>query len=393
MDRRPSTLQMSHWKRRRVVLLIQTATDWSRQVLSGIARFANERGGWDFYLESRGFDEEMSMPRDWQAEGAIVRLSHPKLRQSIVRRRIPAVNVSWLENHSATVPKAVSDEARCGEVAARFFIRKGYHTFAYVTSRRPGYSDRLERQFRTTIGDRQFHRFDPDPAGTTVDRGRLARWLRSLPKPVAILVWDSSLGHEVVLAGINAGIAIPAQMSVLCLEADPLVSSLCPIPLSFIDQDGDAVGYRAAELLERLMFGQEPPLEPVLVPPLRIVERLSTDAVAVRDPLLARALQFIRDRATSAITVADLERHLDLTRRQLEHCFTKDLGHTPAVELRNVRLSLAKELLRTTDLPLDVIAARSGFGDAAVLIRCFQREVGQTPGAYRRAPAAIRSLE
>ncbi|MDB5346507.1 MAG: helix-turn-helix-domain containing protein AraC type [Schlesneria sp.] len=380
------------WNRRRVALLIQTATDWSRQVLAGIARYADKLGGWDFYLEPRGLDQRMFLPRDWTADGAIVRLTHPGLQSSIARRRIPAVNVAWLGRHSPTVPKVISDEARCAELAAQFFLAKGYRNFAFVGPRRVGYTDLFEHSFRSLVAQFDYQSFVPDPAGKAVDRARLTRWIRALPKPVAMLIWDGNLCHEVVLASLNASLQIPDQVAVLCLEVDPLVSALCPIPLSYIDQDGDGVGYLAAGLLERMMFGYPAPDEPILVPPRQIVERASTDSVAVGDPLVARATRFIRNRAAMPIAVKDLERELDLSRRQLEHRFIKQLGRTPAAEILRVRLALAKEQLRKTDLVLDTIAVRSGFQDASVFIRCFHRETGQTPGEFRKAVSVSRLL-
>lgn len=388
MNSKPSSL--TSWNRRRVALLIQTATDWSRQVLAGIARYADKLGGWDFYLEPRGLDERMALPRDWAANGAIVRLTHPGLQSSIARRGIPAVNVSWLGRHSATVPKVISDEVRCAELAAQFFLARGYRNFAFVGPRRLGYTDLFEQTFQSQVAQFDYRSFVPDPAGKAVDRTRLTRWIRGLPKPIAMLIWDGNLCHEVVQASLNASIQIPDQLAVLCLEVDPLVSALCPIPLSYIDQDGDAVGFRAAALLEQMMFGYPPPAEPILVPPLHIVERASTDSVAVGDPLVARASRFIRDRAAMPIAVKDLEQELDLSRRQLEHRFRKQLGRTPAAEILRVRLALAKDLLRKTDLVLDSVAARSGFHDASVFIRCFHRETGETPGEYRKAVSSAR---
>ncbi|WP_437222080.1 substrate-binding domain-containing protein [Planctomicrobium sp. SH661] len=389
----PPPAGSSFWNHRRVTLLIQTATDWSRQVLSGIARYADERLGWDCYLEPRGVDERMFLPRDWKADGVILRLTHPGLQAAIARKRIPAVNVSWLGEHSSTVPKVISDERGCGELAARFFLGKGFRSFASVGPRREGYSDLFEKSYQTLVEGFEYQRFVPRPGGPTRDRARLIKWLRGLSKPVALVVWDTNLGREVVLASLSASFQIPDQIAVLCLEAEPLVSSLCPVPLSYIDQDGDAVGYQAASVLESMMFGAPPPTEPILIPPIHVVERVSTDAVAVRDPLVARIMRYIRNRASSPIAVADLEREFDMSRRQLEHRFLIELGHSPAAEIRRVRLILVKDLLRKTNLTLEEIAARSGFQDPSVLIRSFQREAGQTPGEFRKSPRTIPRAE
>jgi len=256
-----------------------------------------------------------------------------------------------------------------------------------------GYSDLFEKSYQTLLEGFEYQRFAPHPGGRTKDRARLIKWLRGLPKPVALVVWDTNLGREVILACLSASFQIPDQIAVLCVEADPLISSLCPVPLSYIDQDGDAVGYQAASVLESMMFGEPPPAAPILIPPIHVVERISTDAVAVCDPLVASIMQYIRNRASSPIAVADLEREFDLSRRQLEYRFLNELGHSPAAEIRRARLALVKDLLRKTNLTLEKVAARSGFQDASVLIRSFQRDVGQTPGEFRKSPRTVARAE
>jgi transcriptional regulator GlxA family with amidase domain len=53
--------------------------------------------------------------------------------------------------------------------------------------------------------------------------------------------------------------------------------------------------------------------------------------------------------------------------------------------LLHQRLDLARELLELTDLPVDVVAARSGLGSADSMRRHLLRRVGLTPTAYRRS--------
>jgi transcriptional regulator GlxA family with amidase domain len=52
--------------------------------------------------------------------------------------------------------------------------------------------------------------------------------------------------------------------------------------------------------------------------------------------------------------------------------------------LMNRRLQLAGHLLRTTDLPLDAVAQRSGFGVRVALGRAFRQHHGTSPGRWRR---------
>ena len=64
--------------------------------------------------------------------------------------------------------------------------------------------------------------------------------------------------------------------------------------------------------------------------------------------------------------------------------FTTALGTAPGAWVRQRRVGLAAQLLRSTDLTLDEIASRSGFADRSRLSRNFTRLIGCGPGAYRR---------
>ena len=63
-------------------------------------------------------------------------------------------------------------------------------------------------------------------------------------------------------------------------------------------------------------------------------------------------------------------------------------GTTPLRWLHEQRILHARRLLEQSDLPVDDVAARSGFGTATTLREHFSRSVHTTPTAYRRAFSA-----
>lgn len=96
------------------------------------------------------------------------------------------------------------------------------------------------------------------------------------------------------------------------------------------------------------------------------------------------AVRFMRDHLSEPIQIADVEKALNVSRRVLEHRFHKVLDDTPANVLRRMRLQNVKRLLGETTLPLARIAQLTGFNHVEVLVRTFRRELGVTPGEYRR---------
>ena len=62
-------------------------------------------------------------------------------------------------------------------------------------------------------------------------------------------------------------------------------------PLSSVILDHELMGYRAAELLDRMMKGKKYSKKPIMIPPRGVVARRSTDVVAIDDPLTAKAVR------------------------------------------------------------------------------------------------------
>jgi LacI family transcriptional regulator len=164
-----------------------------------------------------------------------------------------------------------------------------------------------------------------------------------------------------------------------------LLCDLASPPLSSVIPNTHRTGYEAAALLDRLMAGQRVAAKPHLIAPLGVAARQSTDVLAVDDRDVARAVQFIREHACGGINVADVLRAVPLSRRVLEQRFRRLLGHTPHEEILHVRLDRVKQLLAETDLPLYLIADRTGFEHVEYLSVVFKRDTGRTTSACREA--------
>jgi LacI family transcriptional regulator len=168
------------------------------------------------------------------------------------------------------------------------------------------------------------------------------------------------------------------------------VCELSDPPLSSVAFNPERVGFEAAALLDRLMARRARPREPLLVPPLAVSTRQSTDVLAIDDADVAKAIHYIRRHALEGITVEDILDEVPLSRRALEHRFRRRLGRTPKEEIQRLRLDEAKNLIASTDLPLARISDRLGFHQPAYLSAVFKRETGATPAEYRRESTSKR---
>lgn len=115
----------------------------------------------------------------------------------------------------------------------------------------------------------------------------------------------------------------------------------------------------------------------------RVVQHL-----ALVDSEVAMAENKIRENPAKPPSLATLARLSGLTPRTLSRRFVAATGLSPKRFLRRVRLELAAHLLRSSNDPIDVVAARVGYDDERAFRRAFTRELGSPPSRYRKTPAA-----
>jgi transcriptional regulator GlxA family with amidase domain len=127
----------------------------------------------------------------------------------------------------------------------------------------------------------------------------------------------------------------------------------------------------------------------VVVPP----HRDGGQAQYVHQPIPARAdddqlgdtLTWMAENLDGDLSVEKLARRASMSLRSFARRFNAATGTTPHQWVLNQRVLLAQRLLETSDLPIEMVASRCGMGTAAALRQQFQRAVGTSPAAYRRA--------
>lgn len=162
------------------------------------------------------------------------------------------------------------------------------------------------------------------------------------------------------------------------------ISVFSPVPVTSVALDFEQVGYEAARRLDRVFEGDDPPAEPIRIPPIEVVERQSTDFSGRIDPLAVSAARLIRRRACEPRCVPQMIARLPSSYRTVDRRFREAFGRSLHAEVTRVRLVEAARLLRTTRLPLSAIAHQVGYGNTNYFNTVFRKQMGQPPGAYRR---------
>jgi LacI family transcriptional regulator len=291
--------------------------------------------------------------------------------------------------HLADWPCVSEDNIAVGELAAEHLGSKGFRNLAFWGLPGETYSDLREEGFfgkarenGLTLVAQPGSKWDAAPGQAPTE---LEQWLRRLPRPTGLLLADCNLGAQAAWAARQHDIRVPEMLALLTVNNDELLCELCSPALSSIDQGCRQIGYEAASLVEQILSGNTPQPRVQRVRPFGIVERQSTDSLAIEDNQTAEAVRFIRRRALEGITPRDVLREIPVSRTGLELRFKEVLGRTIFQEIQRVRLQHARKLLTETDLKIETIARRCGFRDGSYFATVFRREVGSSPSDFRDA--------
>jgi transcriptional regulator GlxA family with amidase domain len=99
---------------------------------------------------------------------------------------------------------------------------------------------------------------------------------------------------------------------------------------------------------------------------------------------LEPTMRWIRDHLAEPITLAKMADHAAVSPRTLNRRFREQTGTTPLRWLLLQRIHLAQEFLETSDLPVEEVARRCGFGTSINLRQHFAKHVYTSPNRYRQ---------
>jgi LacI family transcriptional regulator len=377
----------------KIAVLVDTSTSWGRNVIEGVHSYQKKHDRWHLYVEPRGLDQKLWLPPRWDGHGVIARVGYRELSRQLMQSGLPVVNVSGIRIPGAKFPRIITNLKKSATMAAEHFLNNGFRHFAYFSLICLDYVSEHQMAFNNAVKQRDFTcRFfeSESQAGKgdsewTMDQKKLHAWLDSLPKPVGILTWTSNAARELIYACLDAGYRIPEQIAVMSGTEDELFCKVAPVPISAVRVAAEEIGFLAAQRLDQLLTSKTAVRSrDLLVPPLGVVVRQSTEVIAVEDASLAKALRFIRNDPAQKMSVDDVAAKAGYCRRLLEQRFAKVLGRSPAAEIKRVRVELALQLLQMTNMRISEVAEKSGFSTAEYMATVFRKEFGAAPLSFRR---------
>ena len=368
----------------KVALLIETSNRYARELLRGVRDWGREHGPWTIRLTEQGRGAAVpAWLHGWDGDGVIARVENPAIARALRRTGLPVIDVSAALPR-LHFPRVATDAAGAARLAAAHLLERGLRHFAYCGDARFHWARERGAAFAAAVrGTGGCAMFAPPPGPVDAEIEAIARWLRTLPRPVGVLACLDLRGQQVLAASRLAGLRVPDEVAVIGVHNDELLCEFCEPPLSSVIPNARRAGYEAAALLARALAGRPVPVALHPVPALGVAARQSTDLAAVSDVRIGEAVRFMRRQAATGANVADVLRAVPMARTAFERRFKAALGTSPHAYLRRLRLRRVEELLADTTLSIGEIAAATGFEHAEYLSAMFRRERGRTPRAWR----------
>ncbi|MEO8184398.1 MAG: substrate-binding domain-containing protein [Deltaproteobacteria bacterium] len=383
----------------RVLVVLDTVAAWSRGILRGFMSAAHERG-WTVLHYSTLVDLHW-VAEEWAPDAAVI---GPGMSASSLGQLAPASLVSVTVDRSADrIASVCLDEESIGTLALRHLLSTGLQQVSTCRYNASPFAVARERAFvegaraagiKVAVGwgsdEALALKWAEDPAVPRVmpteslRPSAMVAWLQALPKPCGIFTCTDGWARPVVRCTRVAGLRVPEDIALVGADNDALECELMAPPLSSVMIPWQEVGRSAATLVQQALSGEAIAGKRLVISPLAVLARRSSDVLAIDDALVASAVRWIRANIDRRLTVTMVARAVDSGRQRLERRFRGVLDRTVNDEIRRAHVEAARELLGTTVVGLAEVAKRSGFTNAALLNVAFQREIGMPPGAYRR---------
>ena len=380
-------------RKKNVLLIVETSRAFGRALLQGISHHILEHDDWSVHVEDRGLLEATpNWLKSWKGDGIISRTSTFAIHRAISGRNIPIVEL--LGNGKGVVSEVRSNEDQVAHEAFEHFAQSGFRDFGFFAIGNAWWSQLRQEAFQRKVNEHQgrLHFFPEAGTGHRVfypvwepkfDR-LMQRWLRRLPKPIAVWAVSDTLAIRLLEGCRREKIRVPEDVAILGTTNDTLLCNTLSPPLSSIDLNGFEIGYTAAERLARKMRNESVEAVPVMISPIGVVARQSTDVVALPDAEISAAVRLIRENATRNISVDRIAEAVNISRSTLQRRFRQMVGRTVEKEIMRTRMERAKRLLRETNFALSSIAIKTGFATNDYFVQAFRRECGITPNQYRK---------
>lgn len=364
--------------------------NWTSAKLEhGIQAYARE-ADWTFSFMRNLQDYPRGSPR---VDGLLVLTGHtpPNIDFRALFPNAKMVDLRGLADFPADAATCI-DQQHVSRLAADYLISLGHQRFLCFRCKPVEPIITRIRAFRRHLREQGFSShelaldywteqivIDPSDLQT-----RLKRAIKKIGLPLAVYAPDDAYAEAFIQAALDLGWRIPQDIAVLGVGNSREICEMCRVPISSVDINFGRLGYEGARLLDDLMRGAVTEYRRIVIPPLTIEKRRSTDDKVENDRAVTAIQQYIRQHFAEKISLETVLHDLRLSRSTVFARFTRAVGHPIGKEITRVRMEHSRYLLTATDYKIDAVARMCGYENTSAFCRLFKRLHQQSPASFRK---------
>jgi len=378
----------------KVALLFNANKIYDRGVIEGVGQYIQaSQCSWDIFVED-DFVYHRNTIESLSIDGIIADFDDPETVELLQNVNVPIIAVGGSYQNPRfypNLPYVATDNYALVEMAFLHLKQKGINRFAFygypadtpkhwALERQHAFLQLMEKYEQESyyyLGD-QTHSHN-----WVESQEKLAQWIKTLPDYTGIIAVTDARARHLLQACEHLKIAVPEQLCIIGIDNEELIQYLSRISLSSVQQGTAQIGYQAAKLLHKCLNGIKVAHKPLLIAPLKVAERRSTDYRSLQDPFVIQAMHFIRHRACQGIKAEQVLDHLRISRSNLESRFKQEMHKTIHQVIHEEKLARAQYMLRSTEVPIQEVAEICGYPSLQYFYAVFKKEFGVTPKEFR----------
>ncbi len=378
----------------RLVFITDYTEQFAYRLLKGVINYSKESDRWVVYRMPLAHKRRLGIGRlikwckQWKADVVIGQFDEGDDVSLFRKSGIVALAQDYFVKFK-DIPNITADYFHTGEMAADHFLTRGFRNFGFFGYKGVCWSDGRLEGFASRIksagyGDK-LHIYNSQDLDDRwcYNEPTLAKWLKGLPKPIAIMACDDNQGNLLLNACNTYGIGCPDEVAVIGVDNDSVLDNLSSPTLSSIEVDIELGGYNAADMAARMISDPSYKGEDIVLRPISVVTRMSTSVFATKDKEVVKALRFIGLNTERKISVSDILKEVPLSRRLLETRFKQATGETIYKYISRQRIERFAYLLLNSNDTISEISFKMNEDDPKSFCRRFKAIMGCTPSEFR----------
>ena len=392
-------------KKHIVAVLMNTTSAVNRALIYGIIRYVKTYRPWHILL----FPSDYASLRQtdfhqWNVQGIIADVYTDEVLSLIRSKNVPMLFVNpsqyYLKKKNfnfENISRIQGNSVKMGEMAADFFLERHFRNFAYIRDRKNvEWSQEREKAFTEQLAQAGYECQSFQPEVQCDDRGvnnfdmpgfvlrqSLGRWLKALPKPVALFAASDMYGTQAIDTCRQFNLRCPEEVAILGVDNDTILCEKTFPALSSIARNDEEAGFEGMNHLVQRITGQTNGPAIISIEPTAIIQRHSTFFYDIQDPVVIQAVNYIITNSDRNLRVDQIARELNVSRRLLEINFRQYLGQSVHETIKEHRINIIKKLLTETKMTVNEIAVQCEFSSEQYLSQFFKKFTGKTINQFR----------